>query len=129
MSERLTPRAENETRTTKREADALRTRVAELEVERHTTNEALDDAVQALRGQRDRITELEAALAKYIGQEPTVVEEMAYLSRSVQAVADACDKAEQQALRWENPLPVPEWVGAIRQALELAPAPTEEAVS
>jgi hypothetical protein len=42
-------RAENEARTTKREADALRTRVAELEAERHTTNEALDDAVQALR--------------------------------------------------------------------------------
>lgn len=35
-------------------------RVAELEAERHTTNEALDDAAKALREQRDRIAELEA---------------------------------------------------------------------
>jgi hypothetical protein len=75
------------------------------------------------------VERLKAELAKYVGQEPTVAEEMAYLSRSVQAVADVCDKAEQQALRWENPLPAPEWVGAIRQALELAPDPTAEAAS
>jgi hypothetical protein len=72
------------------------------------------------------VERLKAELAKYVGQEPTVAEEMAYLSRSVQAVADVCDKAEHQALRWENPLPVPEWVGAIRQALELAPASTTD---
>ncbi|MEW2300232.1 hypothetical protein AB0958_09655 [Streptomyces sp. NPDC006655] len=36
-------------------------RVAELEAERHTTNEALDDAAKALRAQRDRIAALEAA--------------------------------------------------------------------
>lgn len=37
----------------------LRARVAELEAERHTTNEALDDAARALREQRDRIADLE----------------------------------------------------------------------
>ncbi|MFH8717288.1 hypothetical protein [Streptomyces zaomyceticus] len=37
-------------------------RVAELKAERHSTNEALDDAVKALRVQRDRIAELEARL-------------------------------------------------------------------
>ncbi|MEU2340113.1 hypothetical protein ABZ608_42420 [Streptomyces sp. NPDC013172] len=36
-------------------------RVAELEAERHTANEALDDAATALREQRDRIAALEAA--------------------------------------------------------------------
>lgn len=36
-------------------------RVAELEAERHSTNEALDDAVKALKTDRDRIAELEAA--------------------------------------------------------------------
>lgn len=35
-------------------------RVAELESERHTTNEALSDAAEALRRQRDRIAGLEA---------------------------------------------------------------------
>lgn len=67
------------------------------------------------------IQRLKAELAKYVGVEPTIAEEMAYLSRSVEAVTKVCDKAERQARRWENPLPVPEWVGAIRQALELAP--------
>jgi len=39
----------------------LRARVAKLEAERHTTNEALSDAAEALRVQRDRIAELETA--------------------------------------------------------------------
>ena len=36
-------------------------RVAELEAERHSTNEALSDAAEALRRQRDRIIALETA--------------------------------------------------------------------
>jgi hypothetical protein len=43
----------------------LRARVAELETERHSTNEALSDAAEALRRQTARITELEARLAEY----------------------------------------------------------------
>jgi hypothetical protein len=39
---------------------AAETRVAELEAERHSTNEALSDAAEQLRANRDRITELEA---------------------------------------------------------------------
>lgn len=42
------------------QVEQLGARVAELEAERHTTNEALDDAAKALREQRDRIAELEA---------------------------------------------------------------------
>lgn len=38
---------------------ALLARVAELEAERHTTNEALSEAAEALRRQRDRIDQLE----------------------------------------------------------------------
>jgi hypothetical protein len=38
----------------------LERRVAELLVERHSTNESLDDALKALRADRDRIAELEA---------------------------------------------------------------------
>ncbi|MDT9688155.1 hypothetical protein Q5762_07265 [Streptomyces sp. P9(2023)] len=38
---------------------ALRARVAELEAERHATNEALSDAAEELRARRDRIAELE----------------------------------------------------------------------
>lgn len=43
------------------ELERLRARVAELEAERHSTNEALSDAAEALRANRDRIAELEAA--------------------------------------------------------------------
>lgn len=45
------------------EVDALLARVAELEAERHTTNEALSDAAEQLRADRDRIAELERQLA------------------------------------------------------------------
>ncbi len=41
-------------------AAQLAARVAELESERHVTNEALSDAAEALRAGRDRIAELEA---------------------------------------------------------------------
>lgn len=39
-----------------------RERIAELESERHSTNESLSEAAEALRVQRDRITELEGSL-------------------------------------------------------------------
>lgn len=42
----------------------LRSQVAALLVERHSTNESLDDAVQALRADRDRIVELERMIAE-----------------------------------------------------------------
>jgi chromosome segregation ATPase len=44
------------------ERDAALARVAELEAERHTTNESLSEAAEALRANRDRIAELEAEL-------------------------------------------------------------------
>jgi hypothetical protein len=41
------------------EIESLRARIAELEAERHVTNEALSDAAEQLRADRDRIAELE----------------------------------------------------------------------
>lgn len=67
---------------------------------------------------RARVAELEAERAKYVGVEPTIAEEMAYLSRCIDSVLELCDKAEQQAKRWENPLPVPEWVARVREAAD-----------
>lgn len=150
--------------------------LARLRAERHSTNEALSDAAEQLRVQRDRIAEvtaqrdawhdwadslaykvapvevlgrhgdegrfpwddalklitpaaevaalrariaeLEAERKKYVGVEPTIAEEMAYLGRCLDAVRDVCDAAEKQATRWENPLPVPEWVAMIRNATD-----------
>ncbi|MFH9816182.1 hypothetical protein [Streptomyces sp. NPDC017230] len=47
-----------------REYETATARIAALESERHTTNEALSDAAEQLRKDRDRIAELEARLAK-----------------------------------------------------------------
>ncbi|MFJ6363505.1 hypothetical protein ACIQIE_20275 [Streptomyces globisporus] len=60
--------------------------------------------------------ELEAQLEKYVGKEPTVRDEMAYLQRCLNSVLEVCDQAATQATRWENQLPVPEWVSTVREA-------------
>ena len=75
----------------------------------------LFDKVGALQA---KVTELEAQLERYVGKEPTVRDEMAYLQRSLNAVLELCDSAAAVAARWENPLPVPEWVIAVREAAE-----------
>lgn len=118
----------------KAENAELRARVAELLVERHTTNEALSDVAEELRARRDQIAELETERKKYVGVEPTIAEEMAYLSRCLDAVYAVCETAEKQATRWEQPLPVPEWVALIRNAADgvtisapaLPPAPQRQ---
>lgn len=67
----------------------------------------------AVRAERD---EARTELAKYVGAEPTIAEEMAYLSECLTAVHDLCNRAQAQAERWEHPLPVPEWVEQVRGA-------------
>ena len=37
---------------------------------------------------------------------------------AIQRVRELADKAEHGALRWEDPLPVPEWVGRVRRTLD-----------
>ena len=76
----------------------------------------LSAALAELKELRARVAELEAELAKYVGNEPTIAEEMAYLSRCLDAVRDVCNAAEKQATRWEQPLAVPEWVEIVRTA-------------
>ncbi|MCX4450625.1 hypothetical protein [Streptomyces sp. NBC_01789] len=74
--------------------------------------ETTDSTAQA------RVAELETELAKYVGKEPTIADEMAYLHRCLNAVREVCDQAEKQATRSENPLPVPEWVAVVREAAD-----------
>ncbi|MBD3549811.1 hypothetical protein [Streptomyces sp. JV180] len=59
---------------------------------------------------------LGAELERYVGKEPTVRDEMAYLQRCLNSVLELCDHAATQATRRENPLPVPEWATAVREA-------------
>lgn len=72
--------------------------------------ETTDSTAQA------RIAELETELAKYVGKEPTVADEMAYLHRCLNAVYEVCDQAEKQATRREDS--VPEWVAIVREAAD-----------
>lgn len=65
-----------------------------------------------------RLLDAEAELEKYVGKEPTVAEEMQHLNRCLDAVYDLCEEAKRAAGRWENPLPVPEWVAAVEQAAD-----------
>lgn len=43
----------------------------------------------------------------------------AVLHDAIERVRAVCDKAEHGALRWEDPLPVPDWVARVRRALVL----------
>jgi predicted nuclease with TOPRIM domain len=61
-NERLRARVDEVERAYTFDTAALKKRVAELEAERHSTNEALSDAAEALRTSRDRIAELETSL-------------------------------------------------------------------
>ncbi|MET9012264.1 hypothetical protein ABZX74_15300 [Streptomyces olivaceoviridis] len=47
---------------------------------------------------RARVAELEAERSKYVGKEPTVAEEMAYLSRCLDSVLALCEQAEKQGV-------------------------------
>lgn len=90
-----------------------------LEIREHlamTTNWSIGNL--AARDLLAEVQRLKAELAKYVGAEPTIAEEMAYLSRCLDAVRDLCDATEEQATRWENPLPVPEWVEQVRAATD-----------
>ena len=67
--ERLRLRVDEVERAYTFDTAALKRRIAELEAERHTTNEALDDAVQALSEKAKReaaVAEFVAARAEYI---------------------------------------------------------------
>ena len=90
--------------------------VTQLRAELTESNAKLEIAEGQTRERDERVTNLEATLERYVGKEPTVAEEMAYLNRCLNTVHDVCDAAEKQATRWEQPLPVPEWVAAVRHA-------------
>lgn len=79
---------------------------------------AVRDAI--LQEPAAEVDRLRAELAKYVGVEPTVAEEMSYLHRCLDSVLALCDDAERRAGRWENPVPVPEWVEQVRMAAEEA---------
>jgi hypothetical protein len=38
------------------------------------------------------------------------------LQARLNAVLDICDREQRNAIRWENPIPVPEWVAEVQRA-------------
>lgn len=104
-------------------------RIAELEDERHTTNEWVDDAAEALRANRDRINELEA-------DKPTADPTPGQVSYLIEVIRDA---ARAAANRQNSPETAAAWAlistGLVdRRALAViaapaAPAPNDAAES
>ena len=94
-----------------RQADEIK-QILERQIENEQTE------LQQLRA---RVTELEAERKKYVGAEPTIAEEMAYLGRCLNTFHDLCDLAKQRDratvtvaelemsldLEWESPAPRP----------------------
>lgn len=68
----------------------------------------------AVTGLRARVAELEAERAKYVGKEPTIAEEMAYLSRCVNAVDAFCHEMSRQGIVSGGPFTV----AAVRRLIE-----------
>lgn len=68
----------------------------------------------AVTGLRARVAELEAERKKYVGAEPTIAEEMAYLSRCIDSVLDLCDAAEGKGITSGGPFTVE----AVRKAAD-----------
>ncbi|MHB9857689.1 hypothetical protein [Streptomyces sp. YIM S03343] len=81
----------------------FRARVAELEAERHTTNEALSDAAEALRTQRDRVAELEALKPAAIQTCQECGAGYTYGESCSVCLFQARMAAEAQALREDDP--------------------------
>ncbi|MFI8448193.1 hypothetical protein [Streptomyces erythrochromogenes] len=77
---------------------------------------AIVDLRKRIEQADEEMTGLRNKLDRYVGKEPTLREEMAYLNRCLNAVFEVSRNAEKQALRWENPLPVPGWVSEVRAA-------------
>lgn len=77
------------------EIERLRTQVAELQAERHTTNESLSEAAEALREDRSRIAELERRPVKPWVPGPSVdgsVDKLTRLMAPTQALREQTDE-------------------------------------
>ncbi|MFG2900927.1 hypothetical protein ACGFZH_28060 [Streptomyces zaomyceticus] len=92
---RLTARVDEVERAYTFDTAALKKHVAELEAERHSTNEALDDAVKALRVQRDRIAELEAERATAIADRDAQI--VAWLGKKAREYGESNREARAKA--------------------------------
>jgi hypothetical protein len=75
-----------------------------------------DDDLSEPERLRARVAELEAERRKYVGAEPTIAEEMAYLSRCLDSVLAFCDEQDKAARLFE--LPMPEWIVKVREAAD-----------
>ncbi|MEV7870132.1 hypothetical protein AB0P17_29490 [Streptomyces sp. NPDC088124] len=99
------------------ERDAPRTALAQAEDDR-------TDACLARWEEEQDNQRLRTAHKSAVARGVRLCEQCASLAAQVAGVDDAtrrldavlkfCDRAEKRAARWENPLPVPEWVTAVR---------------
>lgn len=105
-------------REAREEASALRARVAELEAERHVTNEALSAAAEELRTRRDQIAERDAQIVAWLGKKSR---EYGTSNRENRAKAEAVWRMADKLSRGAVPLRQAEdpHDGPLRQRFEL----------
>jgi hypothetical protein len=63
--------------------------------------------------------EAEKARAQIANYQPVLAEVDAHkgqLTNRLNAVLDICDREQRNAMRWENPIPVPDWVAPVQRA-------------
>lgn len=108
----------------KRHVAELLTEVAKLEAEQAADRERY---TAGLRRADEHVNAMSEELKRYADGEETPVlwsvynamhSRAATAEGCITSVLALCDKAEKQATRWEHPLPVPEWVGEVRRAVE-----------
>jgi hypothetical protein len=107
--------------------EAMPAMAAEIRRLRDELATARDRYTAGLRKADEHVNAMSEELKRYAdGKETPVVWSVynAMHSRAataegrVASVAALCNAAEKQATRWEHPLPVPEWVDAVRQAIQ-----------
>lgn len=54
------------------------------------------------------------ALRDLLAELDRVRAERGALKQRLDAVLDLCDREQRNAIRWENPIPVPEWVATVQ---------------
>jgi hypothetical protein len=84
--------------------------------DRVSTSRAFVDLAAAIdrRVSSDRAAELLANFRNAVRAEAAA--ERDALQARLNAVLDICDREQRNAMRWENPISVPEWVAPVQRA-------------
>ena len=74
-------------------------------------------AILRLSQSADRtVAEMDDALADVLAEKEALNHELHAAKARLSAVLDLCDREQRNAMRWRDPIPVPEWVAPVQRA-------------